>query len=56
MATEWRTGMKPTKARLDDGSSTPWTTNTPIRAEQLRDRLDIGIKAGQEMAAARMNS
>lgn len=56
MATVWRTGMKPTKVRLDDGSTVPWTTNTPIRAVQLRDRLGIEISAGQEMTAARMNS
>ncbi|MEU4777461.1 hypothetical protein [Micromonospora sp. NPDC023633] len=55
MATDWRPGMRLTKARLDDGSAVTWTTNRTIRAEQLRTAYGRDIRAGDDLTSTRMN-
>lgn len=55
MATVWKTGMKITPARLNDGSSTTWTSKMIVNATRWSAAYGKTVTAGDPATPERLN-
>lgn len=55
MATVWKTGMKMTPARLNDGSSIVWTSKMIVTAGRWVSAFGIAVTAGDPATPQRLN-